>query len=476
MNNPNESAGVSRGPRFLNVSSEKCRKIHNASLEILDRVGARLFFEDAVELLKKAGANVSDGNLVRMGPHLVDRALETVPKTVDLHDRNGNLVMPLDGSRSYYGPGSDCLNLIDFRTGERRKPVLSDLADGCTLCDALPHVDFVMSMVLPTDVDEAHADRHQMEAMLSYSTKPIIYVTYELDGCVDAVAMAEAVRGSADALSKEPFIACYINAISGLQHNREALQKLMFLAEKNLPSLYIPCSTAAMSSPVTPAGAVALDYAGVLLGLVISQLVREGSPVVVLGLPQGTFDMRTMVTSYCEPERILPQVMAHHYGLPMFAIGGVSEAKLSDQQAAAEAAMSLAVETFSGSHIIHDMGYLESGLTFSFEQLLLCNEIVSWLKAYGSEIEVSDESIAVDLIAELGPDGDFLNTDHTLKRYTKRWYPTNFERANYETWVGRGAMSFSDRARERIEEILSQHEPHPLDAGTKERLAEIVSR
>ena len=198
--------------------------------------------------------------------------------------------------------------------------------------------------------------------------------------------------------------------------------------------------------------------------------------MVVPGLPQGTFDMRTMVTSYCEPERILPQAMAHFYGLPMFAIGGVSESKLGDQQAAAEAAISLAVETFSGSHIIHDLGYLESGLTYSFQQLVLCNEIVSWFKAYTTEIEVSDESLAVDVIAKLGPEGDFLTTDHTLKHYSERWYPTSFERANYEEWVERGEKPFSVRAREQLEGILAEHEVEPLASSVQERIQEIVAR
>jgi trimethylamine--corrinoid protein Co-methyltransferase len=286
--------------------------------------------------------------------------------------------------------------------------------------------------------------------------------------------MAEAVAGSAEALREKPFVACYINAVSGLRHNKEALEKLIFLAERDLPALYIPCSTAAVSSPVTPAGAVALDYAGVLLGLVISQLVREGAPVIVPGLPQGTFDMRTMVTSYCEPERILPQAMAHFYGLPMFAIGGVSESKLGDQQAAAEAAMSLVVETFSGSHIIHDLGYLESGLTFSFEQLVLCDEIVSWIKAYTKGIEVSDETLALDVIMMLGPDGDFLTTDHTLRHYKERWYPRLFDRTAYDTWFEEGGESFSACARKQIGQLLAEHKTEPLPDGVN--LREIVDR
>ena len=476
MKDPIGPTNIFEKYQFPNLTEDKCRRIHEASLEILERIGARLFLDQAVDLLKKAGADISDGNLVRIKPDLVEKALETVPKRIILHDRMGNPVMPLEGERCFYGPGSDCLNIIDFRTGERRKPVLKDLKEGVALCDALPNIDFVMSMILPTDVPGAVADRYQMEAMLTHSTKPIIFVSYESEGCVNAVEMAEAVAGSAESLQEKPSIACYINAVSGLQHNKEALQKLIFLAGKNLLSLYIPCSTAALSSPVTPAGAVALDYAGVLLGLVISQLVREGAPVIVPGLPQGTFDMRTLVTSYCEPERILPQAMAHFYGLPMFAIGGASESKVEDQQAAAEAAMSLVVETLAGSDIIHDLGYLESGLTFSFLQLALCDEIVSWIKAYTKEIEVNEETLALDVIAKIGPDGEFLDTDHTLNHYKERWYPRLFERATYQAWSDKGGKSFSQRAKEKIDELIAGHKPVGLPPDAKKRIEAIISR
>lgn len=476
MKDPSESVNVFRNSQFPNLTEKKCRRIHEASLEILERVGARLFLDRAVDLLKKAGANVSDGNLVRIKPDLVEKALKTVPRRVVLYDRYGNPAMPLEGESCFYGPGSDCLNISDFRTGERRKPVLKDLMEGVVLCDALPNIDFVMSMILPTDVPGSNADRYQMEAMLTHSTKPIIFVSYGTEGCQDAVEMAEAVAESAESLREKPFIACYINAVSGLQHNKEALEKLIFLAGKNLPSLYIPCSTAALSSPVTPAGAVALDYAGVLLGLVISQLVREGAPVIVPGLPQGTFDMRTLVTSYCEPERILPQAMAHFYGLPMFAIGGVSESKLDDQQAAAEAAMSLVVETLAGSDIIHDLGYLESGLTFSFLQLALCDEIVSWIKAYTKEIEVNEETLALDVIAKIGPDGEFLDTDHTLRHYKERWYPRFFERATYQAWSDKGGKTFSQRAKKKIDELIAGHKPVGLPPDAKNQLERIITR
>ncbi len=467
----------SRSLCFPRLSEEQCCRMHEASLEILERVGVRLYLEEAVQMLKRAGAKVTDGNWVRVPPSLVEGALRTVPNEVILYDRQGHPVMPVGGERCYYGPGSDCLNIIDHRTGERRRPVVNDLVEGVSLCDSLSHIDYVMSMVLPADVDGTVADRYQMEAMLSGTTKPIIFVTYETAGCRDAVEMAEAVRGDAAALSEKPLIACYINAVSGLRHNKDALEKLLFLASRNLPSLYIPASTAALTSPVTPAGSVALDFAGVLVGLLLSQLKREGAPVIIPAMPPGgTFDMKTLVTSYCEPERTITQALGHYYGFPMFALGGASESKVVDQQAAAEAALSLAVETLAGGQIIHDLGYLESGLTFSFTQLVLCDEIVSWIKAFNKEFEVNDETLALDVIAELGPEGDFLQTEHTRKHFRERWYPSLFERASYDIWLKRGGKNLVERAAETVDRILAEHRPDPLPENVRKKIRAIVAR
>jgi trimethylamine--corrinoid protein Co-methyltransferase len=469
--------GCQQGFGFPRLTEEQCRRMHEAALDILERVGARLDLNDAVALLKSAGARVTDDNLVHIPSSLVERALSVAPRRVILYDRLGHPVMPVEGHRCFYGPGSDCLNIIDHLDGTRREPRLKDIEDGVTLCDSLSNIDFVMSMVLPRDVDTALADRFQMEAMLSFTTKPIVYVTYELGGCLDAVEMAETVAGGAEALQKKPMAACYINVVSGLRHNKEALEKLLFLASKNLPLLYIPASTAGLTSPVTPAGSVVLDYAGVLVGLVLSQLKREGAPVIVTGMPPGgTFDMRTLVTSYCEPERTIAQAVSHFYGLPMFSIAGASESKAVDLQAAAEAALSLVVESLAGGNIIHDLGYLESGLTFSFIQLALCDEIVSWIKAFMKRFDVSEETLALDVIAEMGPDGQYLSTGHTKKHYRERWYPGLFERADYGTWLKNGGKDLSVRARDKIEKILGEHKPALLPPDIKGRLQEIVHR
>ena len=458
------------------VSNEQCARLHWASLEILERVGVRLYHQEAVDLLRKAGAQVEDGNLVYISPGLVEKALVTAPKRIVLCNRHGKPVMPLEGDRCYYGPGSDTLNIIDHRSGERRKPVLQDIVEGTVLCDALPNVDFVMSMVVPSDVDQAIADRYQMEAMLSNTIKPIIIVTYDLKGLADAVAMAEAVVGGSEVLRRKPLVGCYINVTTGLSHNREALEKLLFLADKNLPALYIPVSTSGVCSPATAAGSIAIDNAGMLVGLVLSQLQREGSPFVAPGMQHSLLDLRTLVSSYCEPERGIAQALGRFYGLPRFALGGASESKVVDQQAGIEAALTLMTESLSGGNIIHDMGYLESGLTFSFAQLAICQEIVSWIKAFTSGIQVSDETLALDLIAELRDEGNYLETDHTMEHYRDRWYPELFERRSYDSWLDRGGRDLGERASEFVEQVLTEHEPEALPDHVREQLRRIVQR
>ena len=137
---------------WARLTHEQCQQLHNASLEILERTGARLFNEEALALVCKAGAKVVEGNRVRFPARLVEQALSTAPRSVTLYDRNGRPIMPLEGANSFFGPGSDCLNIVDHRTGERRRPLLQDVVEGVRVCDALNEISFVMSMFLPSDV------------------------------------------------------------------------------------------------------------------------------------------------------------------------------------------------------------------------------------------------------------------------------------------------------------------------------------
>jgi trimethylamine--corrinoid protein Co-methyltransferase len=275
-------------------------------------------------------------------------------------------------------------------------------------------------------------------------------------------------------LQERPIAACYINVTTGLVHNQEALQKLLYLAERGLPFAYVPSTQGGVTAPVTPAGALIVSQAGALVGLVLAQLQREGTPFIMPGWGGNMLDMRTMVQPYADPDkRALAPNLVHHLGLPMFALAGCSDAKLVDGQAAAEAALTLMTDVLCGAQIIHDLGYLESGLTGSLAQLAICDEIVGWLNHFVAPVDVSDEALALDLIAEEGPDGTFLESDHTYDHFRERWYPNLFERDNYPGWQAAGGLSLAERAAARVEEILQEHQGEPLSADVSAGLRQI---
>ncbi len=461
---------------YKRVSDAQCEALHRSAVGVLERTGVRLALPRAVELLRDAGALVDDAGTVRIPPSLVDWAFERAPHAFTIYDQTGEPAMALKGEVTFYGPGSDCLNLLDHRTGARRGPTMADVANGVRLVDALPNIDYVMSLLLPTDVDNRVADRHQMREMLTRTRKPIVLVTYEASGCYDAVAMAEAVAGGSAALAARPFLACYVNTATGLLHNADALEKTIFLAERGVPILYIPGSQAGVTGPATPAGAVVHFWAGVLVGLVLAQVVKEGAPVMTKGWGGGGLDMRTMVYGYASPDQRATAIALSRWAdLPSFSLAGASDAKTVDQQAAAEAALTLAVESLAGPDVVHDLGYLESGLTYSFAQLAICDEIVGWLRHLRTPYDTGDEALALDLIDEVGTDGQFLATPHTMRHFRELYYPSLFERATYEAWREKDGGTLAERAADRVEALLEASPATQPLACDAELLAIIAS-
>jgi trimethylamine---corrinoid protein Co-methyltransferase len=464
-------------PRFRKLSDDQVERLHHASLEILDRTGMRLYEPEAIELLVKKGVQVEDGNRVRISPGLVEWALSVAPKRAVLCDRNGKRAIHLERNNVYFGTGSDCPNVIDLRTGERRPGRLQDIVEASTVCDALENIDFLMSFCNASDLQQDTADRYQMRAMLMNSSKPILFVTTEFEGCVDAVRMAEAVAGGEEQLRRNPICACYINVSHPLRHNQEALRKLLFMSGKGLPTTYTPVVLRGGTGPVTAAGAIAMANAGELAGLVIAQLKREGAPVILTGGVNDMLDMRTTVDAYADPNnRVMLVELAHRYELPIFGLTGCSDSKLPDEQAAAEAAFSILLETLAGAQLAHDVGYLDGGMTNSIEQVVICDELVAYTKHFMRGLEINEETLALDLIDQIGPDGDFLSSEHTLEHYRKDWYPKLFDRSHYDTWQRRGGKTLRERARDKALKILETHQPEPLPVDVQQQVDAIVEQ
>jgi len=354
---------------------------------------------------------------------------------------------------------------------------LQDIEDAIRLQDALPEIDFVMSMVVPAEVDQQIYDRYQMDVMLNNTTKPIVFVSPDFEGCVAAIDMCEAVAGGAEAFRQKPFATCYINVTSGLIANEEALQKCMFLAEKGLPMLYIPINAAGVNSPATIAGCLASMTAGTLLGVVLSQLVRPGTPVAVPGWSGGTYNLKTLVGNYVlADEQGITTEMGKHYNLPVFGLGGSTDSKVLDQQAGFEATISLTTALLHGANIVHDIGFMDSGLQISLQLMTIIDDFIGFLRAATAGVVVNAETLALDVIEELGPTGNYLAHDHTMNHYREPYYSDLADKGVYAQWLENGGSSIEQRAAAKIDRILATHQPQPLPDDVRQQLKAIIAR
>jgi len=476
MINSNFEARITPGLRLLSESQKEA--IHSATLELLRRTGVDVLVPEIRDLLKKAGCWM-DGERVYIPPHLIEWAIRSAPSRVVLCDRNGNPAMELEGRKGYYGTGSDTPFVIDAYTGERRQTVLKDVANVAKLVDALEHIDFLMCMGIAFDVTESISDLYHFREMLQNTTKPIVYTAWDRVNLEDIVEMAEVVAGGAEALRQKPFMALYSEPISPLTHARESGEKLLFLAEKGLPVVYTPAVMIGGTGPVTVAGSLVQANAEALSGLLITQLIREGAPVIGAG---GILfmDMAKGLISYAAPEFMLAMTafseMYHYYKLPIFSFSGCSDSKTFDQQAAAEGSIWMVLTALGGGNLIHDVGYIESGMTASYEQLVSMNEVAGLVKRFMRGIELAPETIALDVIGQVGPGGHFLEHPHTYQHFRTNWVPELFDRAARDDWEMEGQMTTADKANAKIRNILENHQPEPLADSLKEALDAVIQK
>jgi trimethylamine--corrinoid protein Co-methyltransferase len=461
---------------YARMGHEECDRIHLATLEILERTGVDVHDEKARRILVDGGAS-ADGVRIRISESMVTRALASAPRRLTLYDRHQKPAIRAWGHNTYYGGGSDCLTILDHRTGKRRDPLLDDVAAAARVMDALPEIDFVMSLLLPKDVDQRIYDRYQMEVMLNHTTKPIVFVSPDFEGCVAAVEMCEAVAGGVDAFRRRPFATCYINVTSGLVANEEALRKCIYLAEKGLPQLWIPLNAGGVNAPATIAGCMASMNAGILLGVVLSQLVREGVPIAVPGWNGGPYNLKTMVGNYVlADEQGVPTSMGKYYDLPVFGLGGSTDAKVLDHQAGMECTISLMTALLHGANIVHDVGFMDAGLQGSLQLLVMANETIGFLRAATRGVVVDEETLALDAIDEVGPTGSFLQHPHTLRHYKEPFYSKLFDKGPYSMWEKNGRLTLEEKAAGEVDRILKTHAVDPLPGDVQAAVKAIVKR
>jgi len=465
-------------PHLTLMDQAKVEKLHTAAVEILETTGLNVHHPTMRIKLAEAGARLGADTRVYLSRTMIDLALQTAKRDIVVYNRLGEPAMALGPNQIYFGTGSDLVFTRDLEMGTRRASTLEDVGRAARLCDAFSEIDFVMSFALPADVPNEDRETRQYYLILQNTVKPPIMTSFSgIDTLERMHEMACLVAGGEAAFRTRPNYILYGQFVSPLQHDRNAIERLIFCADHLVPLIYIPTIIPGASGPITLAGSLALAAAECLAGLVMHQIQRPGSPFI-FGTCVSPMDMRTMLFPYGSPEWRLNDLamaeMARSYGLPVFGTGGATDSKLLDAQAGMEFANSLLIAAMAGTNLIHDVGYLDTGLTGSLESLVLGAEQIRWVKKFIAGLDVSEETLALDVIRAVGPARHFLAQGHTRRHLRKTlWQPYALDHRAYEAWTGSGSKDYATRGRELARQLLHSHQPPAVPDAIQPRLREL---
>jgi trimethylamine--corrinoid protein Co-methyltransferase len=448
---------------------ESCRRIHDATVHVLSTTGVEVLAEEGRAALAGVGAEVC-GTRVRIREGLVEAAIASAPTVWQVPARGPVSGLELRLGNVYFGTGSDCIYVRDVTEG-RRRGTMADVREMAALCERMANMDFVMSMALPHDVPQVVDDLAQLAAMLEGTRKPILMSprTGEVIGTMKR--MAEWC-GAGESLM------VYGMPAPPLTHDADGVGKIIACAEHGVPLVYASAPCCGTTAPASVAAGVVVSNAEVLSGLVLHQAVREGAPFVY-GCGLDVLNMRTMVAAYCLPESLLGlQAMsdlARLYGLPSFSYAGMSDSKTLDEQWALEAAFTALTGALSRATLLHDVGYLESGLQSSLDSIVLGDELVGYARAFMDGVRVDDETLALEEIEAVGPGGNHLARPYTRRHFREFWRPGLLDQSVHDRWQAGGALTLADRVRARVEELRGEGPVFALPPETRRKLEQLLA-
>ena len=464
-------------PSYRLLDEAQIKQFHYATLDLLENSGVKVMDEEAREMLLEAGCRLKENNVIQIPNWLVEDCIRSAPSRITLYNRLGKEAMRLEGNRIHYGMGTDLVQTYDLYTNELRQTTYSDIANAAKIADALEDIDFVGSYAIPFDAPNNMGYVDSFKAELENSTKPIFYTAAGLEDIKIINEMAAAAVGGADILREKPIHVHYAEPLTPLTHTPGATKKLFYCADNHVPVNYTPGMMSGATAPVTLAGAITVGNAEALSGVVLHQLRSKGAPIIS-GFGMSTLDMKSSACSYGCPEyRLALSACAdlyHYYGIPMWGTAGVSDSNCLDEQAGMEWGISLMTAALDGANLIHDIGYLGQGLVGHPAALVMCAETISYVKRFVRGFDVSDESIAMDVIRDVGPQGAFIGTKHTFQNFkTEHWQPSISNRLPVDVWKNGPKKSITESAIQKAKKILAEHEVEMWDDSVQKEIDNI---
>jgi trimethylamine--corrinoid protein Co-methyltransferase len=471
-----------KGGQLRFLTGKQVEEIHVATLEVLKQVGLRTASKQILEVFRRGGAdvNVDDGG-IKIPEHLVEESLGKAPRQITLCGRNPKYDILLEGSRVHYGMGGTPTPFIrDLQSGEYRRPTKKDFADATRLGDALPNMSFIMGIAGAFDVPYEVEYEHEWEALLNNTEKPIVYSAPSGYSARKVLEMGATVVGGLEELKERPIMCLYSETISPLCI-ATANENIIDFAKAGIPITQGPSPLMGATGPCTVAGNLVISNSENLAAITLAQIVNPGTPFLYAGWG-GVMDPFTGISPYAAPESAISDgvfnaQMGEYYQLPTFGFACPSDSKVPDAQAGAEAMQFALVSGLAGVNLCHDCGYLASGSVGSMEMAVICDDVLGNVLRIIKGAEVSDETLAVEVIKEVGPEGNFLGHKHTLKHIRDELHlPSIFDRNPAAAWVKAGSKPLHQVAKEKAQKILKEHYPQPLAKDIQTKLSEIVKQ
>lgn len=469
-------------PTIELTTDDDLRRIHGYAKRVLEEVGGRIMTEEARRLLVDNGGTLEDEDLVKIPGELVERALALSPGMFTLYDRNGEPALPLGVGRTYVGAGVTNLNYLDPRDDTVKDFNLQFTAESATLADALTDIDFLatpgVTRPLP-DLPLEIVNQCEFFEMVTHTTKPIMVLIAGEPELRDIYDMAELIRGGADELRRKPFVIPYLNSVSPLLFNLETLDKLFLSADRGLPVCAQAAPQVAATGPSSLVGTCVVAAAETLLMLVLAQLRNPGTPYMSGTVP-FLMDMRNGAVTAGGPDGVrftmLMNQLSRWWGLPTLGQSFGGDSKTADEQAAMEVMFYGMGTVLAGTDMVFDAGCLETGLLFSPELLVMSDEAAGMARRLVEPLDVSDELIAFDTIASVGPGNIFLGEDHTLAHFRELWIPKMFSWDGRREWEEAGAKTMRERCREKVFQVWETHETPALSDDVLEGMRAIIEK
>ena len=461
------------------LSRSDIEQIHAATLEVIETVGVKFPLPEALDILESHGAQVDRATSIARIPALVvEGALKSAPPTYTLAARNPACDLPLDGNHVYLGTDGCGVQVQDAFTGELHTSTKKDVADCARVADALDEIGFWWAMVSAQDCPPESRGLHELEAAWNQTSKHLQTESLLHPGEMEtSVEMAAAIAGGREDLRRRPLLSIMQCTVSPLAHDPGSLEAGLIAARAGLPVGYMTMTSCASTGPATPAGNLVVGNAEVIAALALIQMSSPGAPVFYAAA-QTAMDLRTGAYTGGGPEDFLfgaaTNQLADFYKVPLSMGAFATGARQPDWQAGVENSFSAFMACASGADMLLGAGLMHGSRILSYEQMVMDCEIYSMVRHMLQGIRISADDLALDEIRAVGPGGTFLARKHTRTHMRELWLPELLDRRSYEEWAVKkdGAREW---AGEKVREILTNHQPEPLDPALARELSRMIT-